>query len=119
MESVKSTTKKYNKLIEDVKTKEFYKTDSFKDKVNCYTCEKCNYITKTKYIDIGTIPFMINCVSCKGDAQSSFYNDILPDKSPTHEWYRPDLKTTLKLRSKHSGTLEHVLLGGLLIRKIK
>lgn len=114
-ESVAKVTADYNKLMEDVATNDFYKTD-LTNRYNNYFC-KCGHITKTKDVDPGVTPFMFTCEECGNTATSNFYNDTIPEKSHTIEWYRPDLKETLKLR-KDPGLLEHVLAGGLLDRKI-
>ena len=108
-------TKEYNKLLEDVKTNDFYKID-LTNRVNCYTCQKCGHITKTKDIDAGVTPFMISCEKCKEVAYSSFYNDIAPTQEATIEWYRPSLEETI---NSEEVTLDHILQGGLDHRKIK
>ena len=114
MESQRQVEKKYNKLLQDVKTDDFYKVD-LTNRVNCYSCT-CGHITKTKDIDAGVTPFMFTCEKCHGTATSSFFNDIAPDQSPTFEWYRPTLKQVLKMR-KIPVMLDHVLSGGLDHRK--
>lgn len=114
-ESKRSVTEKYLNLINDVDTNDFYDID-LTNRVNCYVCP-CGHITKTKDVDAGVTPFMFTCEACGNVAQSTFYKDIIPDKPHTIEWYRPNLKETLKLR-KNPGTLEHVLAGGLMDRKI-
>lgn len=87
------------------------------DKFNCYTCEECGHVTKTVDIDDGTTPFFLECERCNEQAFSSFYEDIKPEQKPTWEFYRPSLDAIYKLR-KHPATLEHVLSGGLILRKI-
>lgn len=87
-------------------------------RVNCYVCDKCGHITKTRDIDKGVIPFMFTCEKCDHPmAKSTFFNDIAPGRNPTIEWYRPTLKETIKLRKKNDGMLEHILDGGLDYRK--
>lgn len=103
----------YNKLIEDVKTKEFYTKIDLNNRFNCYVCPN-GHVTKTQDIDAGVTSMFIHCDKCGLRASSSFYRDIAPNIKPTKEWYRPGLDETLKLN--HS--LEHVLRGGLLIRNI-
>lgn len=117
MESISSVTKKYNKLMNDIATKGFYKRVEG-DRFNCYTCQSCGHITKTRDIDSGVTPFSHACEKCKGRALSSFYKDIRPDIKPSQEWYRPSLQEVLKLR-KNAPLLEHVLKGGLLSRIIQ
>ncbi len=116
MLSQREVARKYNALINDVKTKDFYKID-LTNRVNCYTCQTCGHITKTKDVDSGVTPFMFGCEKCSQTAYSSFYKDIAPHLTPTVEWYRPSLAEVQKMRSKNSGALDHVLQGGLLSRK--
>jgi RNase P subunit RPR2 len=117
MESQRQVERKYNKLMNDVKTSDYYKID-LTNRVNCYTCQKCNHITKTKDIDSGVIPFMFTCEKCGGTAYSSFFRDIAPNQQPTIEWYRPTLKQVMKMRKKDNGILDHIFNGGLDYRKI-
>jgi hypothetical protein len=116
MESQRLITKKYLKLLEDVATKEFYTKIDLTNRVNCYICS-CGHITKTKDVDPGVTPFIHSCEKCGGKATSTFYNDILPARKPTQEWYRPTLKQVLKMRNR-PGMLEHVLSGGLEVRNV-
>lgn len=116
MLSQREVTKKYAALMKDVETKDFYKIDLTK-RVNCYTCQSCQHVTKTKDVHAGVTPFMFECEKCGKVAYSSFYNDIRPGLQPTFEWYRPDLNEVLKGRNK--GWIEHVLQGGLLSRKVE
>lgn len=119
MISQREVQKNYQKLMIDVQTDDYYKTD-LASKVNCYSCTNCGHVTKTKDVDAGCTPMVIKCESCKaGNARSHFYEDVAPEKEVTQEWYRPSLQETLKLRGKKSQLLEHVLNGGLLLRKIK
>ena len=116
MESQREITKKYNELIKSVENDEFYKTDLY-NKVNCYVCEKCGHVTKTIDVDAGVTPFMHTCEKCGETAQSTFYEDIRPNQEPTQEWFRPNLKQVLKLRTNF-GLLDHILSGGLDVRNI-
>lgn len=108
--------KKYNSLMNDVKTKDFYKVD-LTNRVNCYVCQTCNHITKTIDVDAGVTPFMHRCESCGEIAYSTFYNDAAPHLKPTQEWYRPTLSEILKIKSESH--LDHILKGGLDVRGIK
>lgn len=117
MMSQREVERKYNKLIDDVKTKDFYKIN-LANRVNCYTCQSCRHITKTKDVDAGVTPFIFDCEKCNKEAYSSFYTDIAPHLKPTFEWYRPTLEETMKLR-KNPNAIDHVLQGGLLSRKIQ
>lgn len=116
MESIRSIEKKYNKLMNNVATNDYFKVD-VSNRVNCYTCQSCGHITKTKDIDPGVIPFMFSCEKCKGTAYSSFFEDIAPNQQPTFEWYRPTLKQVIKMRKKE-GMLDHIFNGGLDYRKL-
>lgn len=117
MESQRSVEKKYNQLIKDVETKDFYKID-LTNRVNCYTCKICGHITKTIDVDAGVIPMMFNCEKCGHIANSSFFRDIAPEQKPTIEWHRPTLKEVMKLRRRED-LLDHIFNGGLLSRKIQ
>lgn len=115
MESQKRVEKKYNKLLKELETNTFYSMD-LTNRINCYVCD-CGHITKTIDIDAGITPFIFTCEKCGEIARSTFYNDIVPDQEPTFEWYRPNLKETIKMRKKPD-ILEHVLSGGLHFRLI-
>lgn len=118
MESQRSIERKYEKLQNDVATKDFYKLD-LTNRVNCYVCPSCAHITKTKDIDPGVTPMFFTCENCGcPNASSSFFKDIAPGQEPTFEWYRPDLKEVMKKRD-NSGLLDHIFKGGLCQRKIK
>lgn len=120
MKQEKQIRSSYSRLIEDVKSKDFYTSIDLTNRVNCYSCSKCGHITKTKDVDAGVTPFMHSCESCGGDAKSSFYHDIFPAKAPTQEWYRPSLEEVLSLnKSGKASLLEHILMGGLCSRPIK
>ena len=108
-------TKKYNELLNDVATNDFYKKD-LTNSVNVYTCPD-GHITKTVDVDAGVTPFMHKCSKCNKWATSSFYKGIAPNEEPVEEWYRPTLEETLKL-ANNTALLDHVLKGGLLCRKI-
>ena len=114
--SIGEVTKKYNKLINDVATKDFYRID-LTNRVNCYTC-KCGHITKTKDVDSGVTPMFFKCEKCGKMASSSFYKDIALHLEPTFEWFRPTLAEVLKMRRKPQ-ELDHILNGGLEYRLIK
>jgi hypothetical protein len=108
--------RKYETLMNDVATKDYYKID-LTNRVNCYKC-KCGHITKTKDIDAGVTPMMFNCESCDGTAMSTFFTDVAPHQNPTIEWYRPTIDELLKMRNKPE-LVDHVLQGGLCHRKIE
>ena len=112
--SQREITRKYNALLNDVATKDYYKLD-LTNRVNCYTCQYCGTVTKTKDVDSGVTPFIIGCPKCQHECYSAFYKDTSPALQPSFEWYRPDLKRTLKLKDAE---LEHVLNGGLLMRPL-
>lgn len=108
--------RKYNRLMASVATDQFYKTD-LTNRVNCYICPDCKHITKTKDVDAGVTPFIFDCDRCSGNATSTFFKDIAPNKQPTFEWYRPTLKQLFKMK-KNINLLDHILNGGLDHRKI-
>ncbi|AOW08720.1 hypothetical protein [Flavobacterium gilvum] len=117
MKSQREVERLYYKLIQDVKTNDFYTKVNLENRVNCYVCDSCGNITKTKDIDAGVTPMFFSCEKCGQRARSTFFNDIVPNKQPTIEWYRPSLHECLKMRSKEAA-LDHVLNGGLNFRKI-
>ena len=96
--------------------------EGFKGKKNVYTCKQ-NHRTVTIDRDDGTTPFMIQCLFgpegsapvCKSMAESSFYRC---DQSlvATHEWYKPSAEEMS--REKRPAILQHVAMGGLLLRRI-
>jgi len=113
---IKNIEERYNKLINDVLTKDFYKVD-LTNRVNCYTCSNCKHITKTIDVDSGVTPFLFTCEKCKSrNARSSFYANIKQEGIPTFEWYRPSLEETKLIEG--DATIEHILNGGLISRKI-
>jgi len=116
MDSQREIERKYKALLHDVATNDFYKVD-LSNRVNCYMCQVCNLITKTIDVDSGVTPFIHTCEHCGNIAHSSFYQDIAPNLKPTQEWFRPSLKEVLKMRKK-PGLLDHILQGGLDVRKI-
>lgn len=108
--------RRYNKLMKDVETNEFYTKVDLTNRVNCYVCQTCKHVTKTIDIDSGVTPFMHTCFKCGNVAHSTFYTDIAPHLKPVQEWYRPTLKQCFKMKD---GILEHVLKGGLDVRLIE
>lgn len=112
--SQREVTKKYNEMLQHGEIKGEVKPN----RVNCYKCP-CGHITKTIDVDKGVTPFMHKCESCGGTATSTFYNDIVPHQEPTEEWFRPTLEAVWKMRKKDDGMLDHILNGGLDLRKIK
>ena len=118
MKSQRQIEREYEKLLKDVRNDDYYTKINLTNRVNCYTCQSCGHITKTKDIHSGVTPFMFKCEKCEKTAYSSFYEDIAPDQKPTFEWYRPDLKQVIKMRNKPN-LLDHILRGGLDYREIK
>lgn len=115
MLSQREIERKYNKLLNDVKSNEFNDID-LTNRVNCYVC-RCQHITKTKDVDAGVTPFLHRCEKCGELARSTFYKDIAPEQQPTQEWYRPTLKQVLKMKNNEE-LLNHILQGGLIIRNV-
>ena len=116
MRSQRDVQKSFNKLLQDVKEKEFYQIDLC-NRVNCYCCSNCSHITKTIDVDAGITPMMFTCENCKETARSSFYRDIAPNQKPSIKWYRPSIGEVMKLR-KNESMLSHVLAGGLMHKTI-
>ena len=106
----KQITTRYNRIVKLYEGKD-------PGGVNCYRCPQ-GHITKTIDKDPGVTPFLHLCHKCGDMATSSFYNDTHPDIEPVEEWYRPSLKKVLKMK-KDQQMLDHILNGGLDVRKIK
>ena len=117
MRSQREVKRKYDKLMHDVRTSDYYK-GSADHKINCYRCD-LGHITKTISNDVGVIPMYLDCETCARTATSTFYKDIAPGQEPTVEWYRPELKEMMGMRSKNEALLDHVLMGGLVKREIE
>lgn len=117
MISVREVTRRYASMLKKCADRRMFGEGG--NGVNCYVCKTCGHITKTIDVDKGVTPFMHTCEECGQFAQSTMYYDVAPDKEPTQEWYRPTIEQCLKMRGKHETLLEHVLDGGLDIRKIK
>lgn len=115
MKSQKEVKKAYAKMLEF----ESIKGEVEPNRVNCYQCPSCQHITKTIDVDKGVTPFMHTCERCGSFARSTMYNDIAPHQEPTEEWYRPSLRKTLRLVGVSDGMVDHILQGGLDVRKIK
>ena len=108
----KDVIRRYKQMLKTVSKENYYK-----DRTNCYVCEKCGAVTKTIDIDNGVTPMGIECPYCHENAMSSFYQDIAPNIEITHEWYRPTLDETLQLASENKiFTVTHILNGGLIRR---
>ena len=81
---------------------------------NIYICENGHQL-RTVDRDAGVTPFLTKCLECGEFTRSQVYR-VPQDITPTHEWYRPSSAEQAELPS---GTLEHVEMGGLLLRKIE
>ena len=101
-------------MLWEVQNNDFYKQPMI-GKVNCYVCSSCKDITKSVNKDAGVTPFIIVC-SCGNFAQSTFFNDIVPDKKPKIEFYRPTLE---ELSELNEAEVTHVLMGGLIEKEIE
>lgn len=119
MISQREVSKRYDQLLKNVATKDFYKID-LTNRVNCYKCThpKCGHITKTIDIAAGVTPTFFECEVCGCMTNSTMYKDIAPDQEPTFQWDRPTLAEVMKFRKKPN-LLEHILKGGLVVRKIE
>ncbi len=90
---------------------------SYKGKKNIYVCEKCKGHIVTEDRDTGVTPFLTSCKvteGCKGMMQSSMYRVFDQSMEADYEWYRPD-----NFNGQPPGVMDHLLQGGLLIRKIE
>lgn len=117
MKSQREVERMYQKLIHDVKTKEFYKVD-LTNRVNFYVCPSGHFI-KTIDRHPGVTPMFIPCPICNSSAKSNFYTGGISGIKPTHEWYRPSLEECQKMRGKKENLLDHILMGGLELREIE
>ena len=117
MESQREIERKYNKLLQKVANDDYYKVD-LTNRINCYVCQTCGHVTKTKDVDAGCTPMMFNCEKCKSTARSTFFKDIAPNEKHTIEWFRPTLKQVLKMR-RNPAMLEHIFNGGLDFRRVE
>lgn len=86
-------------------------------KINVYACQSCDARVVTRIADAGTTPFQIECEApgCGGSAFSSFYR-VRQDLTPSREWYRPSADELGRVTDPV--VLQHVELGGLLLRDI-
>ena len=82
--------------------------------INVYTCP-AGHETVTKDLDNGVTPFMIGCkvFRCQLMARSSMYQ-VDQSHVPEWEWYKPKDYKGLTM-----GEIDHVIKGGLMIRKIQ
>lgn len=108
MMSQRTIEKEYRKL--EIKPAE-------PNRVNCYICSSCRYITKTIDRHHGVTPMFNRCISCGKQSVSTWYKDIAPNQKPTHEWVVPTLKELMKYRN-NPGMIDHILRGGLDFRRI-
>lgn len=108
--------KRYEKLLLDVQTKEHYTRVDLTNKLQSYWCNR-GHLTSMRVIDAGVTPMYYTCEICQGPAGSTH---LTSSDEPTQEWYRPSLKQLLKMSTRdwHDGLVDHVLSGGLLLRKI-
>jgi hypothetical protein len=93
---------------------------SYKGKINVYTCP-AGHKTVTIDTDDGVTPMMMGCRqkaddgkhNCTEFARSAWYR-CDSTLTPEYEWYKPESMKGLNKAEK-----EHVVLGGLLLRKIE
>ena len=77
---------------------------------NGYSCDNCKQRIVTINLEDGVTYFMIPCTTplCRGAMKSHFYA-IPQTEEPTHEWFKPSLRSAVDK--------EHVKNGGLELRK--
>jgi hypothetical protein len=93
---------------------------SYKGKINVYSCP-AGHTTVTIDTDEGVTPMMLRCTKrakdgkhdCTEYARSSWYR-CDQALTPEYEWYKP-----ASLKGLNRDEKEHVVKGGLLLRKIK
>lgn len=92
---------------------------SYKGKINVYTCP-AGHTTVTIDTDEGVTPMMLRCTkkadekhNCTEFARSAWYR-CDQALAPEYEWYKPATMNGLNRDEK-----EHVVKGGLLLRKIQ
>lgn len=95
---------------------------SKKGEVNGWVCEKCGETTYAIHVDDGVTPFYLGCRvpgECDGVGKSMFYpSGPVPfdvQRAVAFEWYMPDADEQATLKPE---VLEHVEMGGLLIRDL-
>lgn len=91
---------------------------SYKGRLNIYTCDTCRGHIVTKDLDDGVTPFLIPCycrAGCRGKMQSSVYRVSDQSMAHSHEWYHP---TVTEMESATDQTRAHVRQGGLLLRPV-
>ena len=108
----KEIERRYNEMLNYDSIKEGLQN---KPIINIYLCSN-GHQTVTKDVDAGTTPFMHLCATkgCMEFGRSKMYQ-VDQTLEPVEEWFRPTLKQTLKM---DSGMQEHILPGGLEVRKI-
>lgn len=87
--------------------------------VNVYTCQICGGRIVTKNRDAGTTPFFLRCratTGCDGDMYSGFYR---VDQQQPHgwEWFKP-LSAGERKKLDTVSMVEHVAMGGLILRQV-
>lgn len=118
------------------RVKQNVKHGRLEPRVNAYVCTECGHITYTVDCAEGTTPFTLACQKkssildmngkevkpCNGNAMSSMYSITPADydwpEDITHEWYAPSIEEYNKIKkNKSRAVLDHVTLGGLLLRE--
>lgn len=87
-----------------------------RDRIDVYTCEKCGGRVLTTYRDVGVTPFVIRCARCKSSMvhNYTYLKDAYNGKDKVLEWYRPSFNELVKMSD---GAIEHVLCGGLILKR--
>lgn len=88
------------------------------NRINCYTCSTCDYITKTIDIHEGVTPMFNICPCCGKRSTSSWYKDIAPDIPVEYEWRVPTLEEMYKFK-RNPAMLDHIFRGGLEMRRVQ
>jgi len=104
---------------------------SERGEINGYRCDKCGKTTMTIHIDDGVTPMFLACragglepgpATCGGQGTSMMYpSGPLPPAYKADllrygwEWFKPDV---ISLRRESVAMQEHVLRGGLMLRRL-
>lgn len=102
--------KEYNEMADGIENAPIYDGRGTYD---LYECPKCGAEKITTYSVKGVTPFCIIC-SCGGVMQHTRSYKRVPESLRVDEWIRPSFDQMMLLSD---GLIEHVLQGGLILRK--